>query len=805
MLQLNSASFRRLFHISLATLYSGLAMGQEKGTIKGTVVDNQGKAIEYATVRLYKQADTTAVRSSLSDSLGRFTITGVDQGLFRIRVTAIGYTDQIPQKINVTGPLALLPTPIILEISKKMLGEVNIIATRPVLEQKVDRLVVNVSNSATSAGATALEILRKVPGVVIINEHISLAGKTGVVIMIDGKPSPYTDMESLLKDIPGSNIDKIEVITNPGAQFDASGSSGILNLVLKRTRKAGLTGSFMIGTGYSHYNQKDVNAGDQNFGRYSGSLSLNYNTHNWNIYGNADFLHRNVFEVNNYDRVIGDNLFSQKNNYPYQYNTTNYRIGADYQLSKKSTIGILINGNQRGGDGTSTTYTTVTDISGGALTDSFVTNNLTSIHRFNLTGNLNYSYKIDTTGTLLSADLDFSTFKYKNSEDIVIPTDNIKYYQLGKNPINYITFKANYTHPFSDGTKLDGGFKVSDVDIHNDLTFNRNNVIDTAQSNQFKYKESVQAAYINLTNKYEDFEYQAGIRAERTSTNGQLQGSSVLKRHYIQLFPSISLTQKLSTKVKINFAYSRRIDRPQFVLLSPFSYYIDSLTYYKGNPNLLPQLSHTGKLSLYYGNAFVAVNYTHSTNTIYESAPMQIGNITYTQPDNLGIRDNLVAEINFPFAAGSVISGFGDIQGIYNRYHAVYLDNTYLKSKLSYQSSINLNVKLTTSLKAEVNGFYTSGSLNEFMTVSSFSGLYMGLQQSLFHNKGKLSFSANDIFYKNRTVSTIQYQYINTKYFYRDDSRNFRLTFTYSFGSSKQNNSREHNLGSTEENGRLRN
>lgn len=796
----------RLMLIALLFIGNLKVYGQKKSTITGEIKDQQNKSIGYATVLLYKQQDSVFIKSLLSDSLGRFLFPDIDRGSYKIKVSSIGYVEYVLQNIEVLEPKVVLSEPIVLKTNKKILADVRVTASRSFVEQKVDKLVVNVSNSATSAGATALEILQKVPGVIIINGHVNLAGKTGVVIMIDGKPSPYTDLEALLKDIPGNNIDKVEVISNPGSQYEASGSAGIINLVLKKNKKTGWTGSYVLGTGYSFYNQKEVQSNDHSYNRYSGSLSLNYKNKKWNFFGSADFLHRSVFEVNNFDRTIGNTIFVQKNYYPYFYNTVNYRVGIDYYSSKKSTIGILINGNQRSGHGTSTTYTSVNDLHTNNFINGFITNNLTNINRFNLTGNLNYTYKIDTTGNVINADLDYSGYKYKNTADIKIPTSNTSYFQLGQNPLNYLTLKANYTHPFANAAKLDVGFKLSEVDISNNLLFTRNLIIDSSQTNRFKYKEAVQAAYISLGKKWETFEYLIGLRAEYTSTRGELSDVNVLNRKYLQLFPSVSLSQKLTKAWNLNFAYSRRIDRPQFVLLSPFSYYIDSLTYSKGNSNLSPQLTHAAKLTFRYNNScFIAINYNHTSNTIFENAPQQIGNVTYTQPDNLGTHDNIVTEINIPVAIGSFITGYGDFQGIFNRYNTSYLNSIYRKNNFSYQSNINVSLKISQTLKAEINAFYTSGTLNEFMSISSFSGVNLALQKSILNNKGKLSFSANDIFYKNSTVSIVNYKFINTRYFYRDDSRNFRLTFSYSFGGDKASKDPVHEIGSKEENNRLHN
>ena len=779
---------------------------QGKLSLSGKIVDLQKNPISYLTVVLIGDSATSIPHSRVTDSLGRFIFGTITKGYYKIEISSVGYKKRSLINIYIDTIPVVLSDSIVLEPDSKQLNQVTVIGKKPYLEYKVDRLIVNVGNSLTSVGATAIEILKKVPGVIVVNDRVSLSGKTGVVIMIDGKPSPYTDMEAMLKDIPGNNIEDIEVINNPGAQFEASGSAGIINIVLKKNQKAGLNGTYILGSGYSYYSKNDLKGNAQSYGRYSSAITLTYNRNKWIFFGNADLLHRSVFEVNNYDRIINGKIYNQKNYYPYDYNTITYRSGANYQITKKSSIGILINGNQRSGDGRATTFTNINDLKSNKSLDTFTTNNLTKIERFNLTGNLNYSYKIDTAGQSLNADVDYSTYKYNNTLNINIPDNNTNFYQAGKNPLEYFTFKSNYTYPLPNGIILNTGLKFSNVNIQNKLLFTRNNILDSSQTNTFLYDETVQAAYINAAKKFSGFEYQVGLRVERTSTKGELVNSQVLSRQYVQLFPSLSMRQKISEKWDIDFAYSRRIDRPQFVLLSPFSYFIDSLTYSRGNPNLIPQLTHATKLTLHYNHAFfLAFNYNHTKHTIYESAPQQVGIVTFTQPENLGLHENAAVELNVPILIGSLITGYGDIQGIYNSYNASYLNSNYRKYKFSLQSSVNIGFNLSPTLKAEINGFYTSGALNEFMSVSAFSGFYFGLQKSILKKKGTINFSANDIFYKNSTVSKVNYQNINTLYFYRDDSQNFRLTLTYVFGYDKHSKQSNHDISSEEENNRLRN
>jgi outer membrane receptor protein involved in Fe transport len=773
--------------------------------IAGKVRDDNHVPVAYATVQLIKLNDPHLTRNVQSDSAGRFTFKS-DSGSYLIKVATIGYEPYRSAYFMVAEQDSIQIPTVTLATIKSMLNGVTIIGKKPFLEQRNDKLIVNVGSSITSAGATGLEILRKVPGVIVINDRISLSGKTSVIIMIDGKPSPYTDLEGLLKDMPGGNIDQIEVIRNPGAKYEAAGSAGIINIIMKRRSSQGLTGSYSLSTGYSYYDQSAARSNDHTYYRINPAFSLNYSADRLVAYGSVDYLNRHVFEVNNLDRVIENTRYEQENYYPYHYDIVNYRTGFDYTLSSKSTAGLLITGNYRNGSGTSKTYTKMKDYYSGSALDSFVTDNLTKIKRQNITFNLHYKLLIDTSGQTLSVDADYSDYRYRNHAliDILTAGADVHNNQLGRNPLNYTTFKGDYTYPFNKSLRLDAGLKFSHVNIDNDLLFTRNGKVDTIQSNRFNYRETVKAAYLNLNQKYKGFEYQVGLRAEHTSTNGQVAASKVVARKYLQLFPSLSFSQKLNDDWSVYGAYSRRIDRPQFVFLSPFSYFIDSLTYSKGNPALLPQITNAARISFNFKrNYFFAISYNHTTNTIYEAAPEQVGAVTYTQANNLGTFKTLVAELNTPFKLSDAVGGNANIQEIYSYYNTGYMSTIYQRGKFNFQGNANVYVKLSSTLTAEANAYYTSGTIHEFNLVSAFSGINLGLQKSVLQNKGKIAFSANDIFYRNPTLSIIDYQNIHTRYYYRDESRNFRLAFTYSFGNMQPNRRSNKDIGSKEENNRL--
>lgn len=791
-------------HVSLFLTHTWFA--QAHSTISGKVaLENDVPAI-FASLFLLQKTDSTLVTTSLTDSSGRYYLTA-GPGNYLLRISFAGYQD-VFHNILLSADQSAVEMPITrLRIAEKQLEAVVVTAQKPLLEHKIDRLVVNVSSSALSAAASAWEIMQKLPGVVIVNDRISLSGKTGVSILINGKPSPYADMETVLKDLPGNAIERVELMHTPGARFDASGQAGIINLVLKKNLRAGFNGSVQLGGGLSHYNQSNVRSSDKNYHRFTGSANLNYRSGNWNIFGGLDHLRRSVFEVNNLDRIIGHTLYKQTNYYPYQYNTYTYRLGIDYSLGKKTVLGFLWNGYHRNGEGTGRTYTDIIQAHSGIRSDSFQTGNTTNINRTSTSFNLNFNHRFDSMGKLLNIDLDYSDYYYRTIGDMQIVTstnETILQYQKGRTPLHYWTAKADYEHPFGKKMKLEMGFKRSSVTVRNQLSFLRNKVYDSSRSNNFLYKESILAAYASMGGTVRKLQWQLGLRTERTANTGFLADSLALERVYWQLFPSLFLQQEISKRLSFHFTYSRRLDRPDFQLLSPFAYFIDSLTYAQGNPGLLPQLSHTARFTIKPKRwPSLSLAYSYVNQVIYREAPYQIGNITYTLAENLGDFQNLTAELNYSFQPVNKLSGYAGLLFFHSFYKTAFADSAYRAGKWNSQAYGGISYAFTPKFSAELNFFYSSGQLNEFTVVGASSGINLGIQQTVWKGKGKISATINDIFYQNPTNSTVQYGNINTRYYYRDDSRNARISFYYSFGKHAVRKNRDRQTGSAEEQNRL--
>lgn len=772
--------------------------------ISGKVLDEKQRAVKGGTVLLLQMKDSVMVTSVLTNSNGEYKLAAAENGKYLVSVSMIGYAQSF-YPADVTGSAIVLPT-IQLLPSTNTLAEVTVTARKPFLEQKADKLVVNIENSATAAGSNALEVLKKVPGVLIRNDKVSIAGKSSVMIMIDGRPSQYTDITLVLKDISAANISKIEVITNPGAKYDAAGGS-IINILLKKNANLGTNGNITISAGAGLYDKQKEGL-TKNFYRYSPAINLNHREGKINLYGSYSYSHRNWFEYNEFDRVIEPNQYVQKNIFYYSSNSHNYRAGVDYYADKKNTFGILVRGFTRKGGSDMNNMTNQYNTNSGQLVNTFTTLNNIKLTRDNISANINWKYQFDSVGQDLNIDLDYSKFDINNNSLITnnaTRPEKTNYNQLVINPVKFGVGKIDYVKPFSEKTKLELGIKSSYATIDNFLTYSQGGVIDINRSTEFIYDENINAAYTSISSKMGSWQLVAGLRAEQTVAKGKSKGVEVLNRNYWQLFPSIFITENINQHFAVVTQYSKRIDRPSYQQQNPFVLVLDSLTYTKGNPLLKPQLTDAYKFSLTYDNQpLFSISYNRTKDIIFENAPKQEGNKTFTTPENLAQFENVAIELNFPIQFGKKISGFGGNQAIWNHYTADYLGARYNEKRWNWLAYWQVAYKPVTDWSIEVSGYYTTRLLNEFFTIGQQGSLGIAIQKSVWEKKGKFTLNFNDVLFSEKTKGSVAYQDINVKFRQWEESRNVRLSFTYSFGNQILKAARNRNTAAEDEKNRVK-
>lgn len=779
-------------------------------SVAGLITDENKQPLGYVSVALLNAADSSLVKGALTDAQGKYRLEQVMPGKYQIQASMVGYSVQTTEEFevlteskNVTADLSLQP-------ANNILNEAVVVAKRPLLEQKADRLVMNVSDSPVASGGSALEILQKMPGVIVVQDRVTLAGNSSVQIWIDGKPSQYADMNAVLRDLPGDQIDRIELITQPGAQFDAAGGA-IINIILKRNANLGFNGNVALTTGGSWYDLAYAGTDDQTFYRLNPSISMNYRKNKWNLFGSYSYQTRTSFNVIQVKRFIGAEIYDQTNYNPSDFNVHNYRLGADFFATPKTTIGVLFRGFQRAGENRSSNVTQVFDALNNQFKGSFTTQNNSDSDRSHGMGNLNLRHEFNAkTGHVLNADMDYSQYMVQNVSRLNIfqndgNSPESRSEQRLDQPIDILAGKLDYSLPFDSTFKADLGAKTSFATIDNDLQFLRGTTIDPGQSNDFLYKENINAGYLNLSKKLTKFDLNAGLRAEQTIVSGVTEGVKVLDRNYLQWFPSASALYKIDKHFGVQSSYSRRVNRPSFQQQNPFAFFIDSLTFQQGNPTLLPEITNNGQLALTYDNQpFIRISYAKTDDVIFENAPRVEGTKTFSTSANLAEYERWAFELNFPIKYKKWIDGFGGNQFILNSYDAAYLGSTFQKSKWNWLAYWQVNVNLPADFKVEFGGWYMTKFLEEFFDIGAMGGVNLGISKSFWDNRGRLSLSLNDLFYTQFSDVYVNYENIELNFLQRNDTRNARLTFSYRFGNTELKAARRRDTGSDTETSRVK-
>lgn len=822
---------RTLLFLTLLMTSLTATFGQvlTRGTVSGLVATSAGKPLEFTTMMLLKATDSTMAKGSISDAAGKFAFENVGAGRYMVVAQQIGYrkTYSAPFVVDEAHPAIELPA-LAMPDESKNLSEVNVVAKKPFIEQQVDRTVVNVENSIVASGNTALEVLEKAPGVTIDrqNDQIQLKGKSGVIVYIDGKQTYLSQQEvsNLLKNTPSDNIATIEIITNPGSKYDAAGNSGIINIKMKKNKNFGTNGTFTLGTGYGWFN--NLSGGRDDLPKFNTSLNLNHRDSKVNLFGNYSYVNRESAQSNEINRVIPFNgtktYFEQKSYRPNHFVGHSYKAGLDYFISQKSTVGVLVNGFSNNWESDGLNNTLILDenrqVVSRPTTQTYFRNPLT-----NWTGNLNYKYDFDGKGREWTADADYVRYTgtnlsnlsttYLNNENVVTqPRQDVR--NTMPSTINIMAFKTDYVHPLKNGAKLEAGLKSSFVNADNNTIFDtlqqesRQWLFDASRSNHFKYDENINAAYVNFAGKLgKKLKVQAGLRAEHTrSVGNSITLSQRVERSYLNVFPTLFLSQPLDSTNVLNLSFSRRIDRPDYQNLNPFVYYLDPYTYQQGNPFLRPQYTNSIELTHVYKDAFTTtLGFSRTTDFINRETPRQIPerNITYVTPENLGYMDNINLNVSFPVMVAKWWRMQNNVSGYYQHYQTFYSGVPYEVKLLAYNLYTSNNFTLSKTLSAELSGWYNSASQYGFYQAQPMGGFTMGVQKKVLDGKGSLKLNINDPFWLNQFRGRAVVQDINFYVGSRWESRRIMLNFTYRFGNQNVKAARQRSSATSAEQGRV--
>jgi hypothetical protein len=754
---------------------------QQNATLRGKVLNENQEPIANASISLFSTTDQPILKLKTSGN-GLFSFVKPIQK-FYVNINYLGY---VPFRINEFSGDSIIIT---LKNKGMQLNEVSISTTKPFIEQQLDKMVINVNGNA-KAGVNAIDILKKVPGVVLKNNEELLVEGKGVTVMIDGKPTRLSgaNLMSLLEGTTSANISQFEIIYNPSAKYDAAGSGGLINIRTIKLEKPGYDANISITGGHGW-----------KFPNTSSAAGLNYKIGNTNFYGSYTFgLGKQYQEIqtNTYQSDLNQRL-QDSSTYRSRYKSNNIRLGFDHSLNKTNVLGVLITGSHNSRNPNYFSDTETYEINQSKPTAFTLSNNLNTTTGRGINVNLNYKHVIDAKNQQeISFDADAGIFDYhnQNTNNISIinflnASVNQAYSQNGLTKSEIYSFKGDYTKKLSKGL-FETGFKLSNVKIENNFISLFSSDTQQARdvgSNDFLYRETILAAYANQRFALGKFSMLLGLRGEQTFTNGNsITLNKEVETQYFDLFPNATVGLKLKNS-SISLSYSKRIGRPLYNELNPFIMVASAFTTRSGNPNLSP--SYTDNLRLAFtlkSNFAIATSYAYAINVITDlrtrDAQTQVTNSFKTNLSsyrNVGINASYSNKL---FKILQLNYGLGISNSNYDFLYNAASEN--INQTTGYLSLGN-NIEISPTLWAELF-FYGQSRVTYGNNVNlPFSTTSLSFGKKVFQGKGSLNLNINDIFYTGITRSEANYGNIVYDLKSKYDSRNVRLNFSYRFGNSK--------------------
>lgn len=763
--------------------------------ISGKVVDPGNVPIAAATVSLHKKSDSSLLKMGITNREGIFEFDQLGKGEFLVSVTAIGFAKTFSETAYLNDHSLLLPVIRMLPQSNE-LKAVAVVSRKPLIEQRIDRTIVNVDAAVSNVGATALEVLEKAPGITVDKDgNISLKGKQGVQVFIDGKPSYLSGPElvNLLRNMNASQLEQLEIMTNPPAKYDAAGNSGIINLKTKKNKQKGFNGSITAGYSQGVYwrTNESVNL-NYKVGKINSFLTYSYNKNN-------SFQELSIERI--YKKVDGktiDARFNQTTFMPNTNSSNNLKIGMDYFASKKTTLGFVVSGiyNPERYDNLNNSFLRDAD---GVLDSTVISTSVMTDKWKNGNINFNLRHQLDSAGKELTADIDYSRYASNNIQNFVNTSfapsgQEMNKYLLNSDipvSINIYSAKIDYVHPLAKGAKLEAGLKSSYVETDNKANFvtfqNGDWVDDVNKTNHFDYKENINAAYVNYSRSLGKLGVQAGARLENTRMDGHQLGNSVrpdssFVRSYTNLFPTAFFSYDYDSSNQFGLSVGRRIDRPAYQNLNPFVFFIDNYTYQVGNPYLRPQFTFNTELShTYKGIIVTTINYSRTSDYSSETFD-QDGYATILKNGNIGVYENTGISVSAQLTitkwwSSSLYSNFN-----YNRFKG----NLYGASLDVDGSTLLFNVsnqfKFGKGWSAELSGFYRTKGIDGQIVINPLGQVSGGISKQVLKGKGSVRLNFRDLFYTNKVSGDIIFKQTEAHFSNLRDSRVVGLSFTYRFG-----------------------
>ena len=797
---------------SVFALLLATAVSAQK--ISGRVLQPDQKPAEFATVTLHNAADSALVKGVITGDNGAYEFAGIAAGRYYVQANVIGAGKNNSPAFDYAGDNRALDD-ITLVDNAQQLGEVTVVARKPVIEVKADKTVLNVEGTVNSTGLNALELLRKAPGVTVDNnENVSIKGKNGVRVQIDGRDVPLDgkDLVAQLKGLQASDIAAIEIISNPSAKYDAAGNAGIINIKLRKNKALGTNGNFGLEGAQGETPKGGVN------------LSLNHRGAAFSLFGAYNNHYGRWHNDQHFNRAQNGLTFDQDAKSYFMSRWNSARLGADWNINSKHTVGVLVNGSMNLANWHGDSRTNIGRLETTGSVDSILAaRNDIDDHRKDLNTNLNYRFA-DTSGHSLNIDVDYGLYRIRGNSlqpNVYLAADGQTvinqrtYRSLTPTDIDIATAKADYEQPLFKGT-FGAGFKVADVRTDNTFDFfnvqGNQEIKDLGVSNRFDYQERTSAGYVNYQRQFGKLHVQAGLRVENTDYTGDLiantpQNGATVANNYTELFPSAALTYKISEKIGLNATYSRRIDRPSYQDLNPFEFKLDELTYQKGNPMLRPQFTNKIELSpTYQGQPVLSLGYSHTKDLFTQVLDTTNVRATFITQENIADQKTYSLTLNVPTPIAKWWEGFFSLTGFHNDFSAKFREGYTAEKKFSaFNVYGEQTFRLPKGFSIQLSGWYNSSAFWGTLRSTPQGAMDLGIQKKLFNDKGEVRLRFGDIL---NTAGwggeNLFSPGLTMKARGGWESRTVTLNFSYRFGSADIKGARQRQTGLEDESKRVK-
>lgn len=769
---------------------------QVAADIIGNVIDKDaGLPIEFANVLLLSKKDSITVTASITDKNGQFLLTGVPAGSYMLRCSYVGFLPFNSQDIFVTGKEKKIKIdPILLESEGKKLAEVIISGTKPMLNASIDRKIYDVTKDIMAQSGTASDILKNIPSLEVdIDGNVSLRGAGDVIILLNGRPSPLfgkMNKAEVLQQFPANTIEKIEVISNPSARYKPDGTSGIINIVLKKQQKSGINGSIT------------ANAGNRD--RYNSTAILNYNPGKWNVFGSIGLRKDSRRRTNTITRDYFDTLTNALSGYYTEDGNSFAR-----PITSLATLGFTYSPNKNNNFGISGNYSSRNQVKNDISTRIFSDVNHAYTNYFD---RLRYDpelerekdmtafYEHNFPGEEHTLRIELNVSSSKENEDNHYQN---RYYFPNGNPTfdntkifqgdNQQQLAIDYSRAFSGSSKLEAGylgsFNQQDFNFYGEYFDYATSafVEDTVRTNRFLFDQYVHALYGTYQKSYGKFGYSLGLRLEEAIIKGyQVTQDTSINNNYLKLYPTLHLSYELTDKAQLQLSYSRRVRRPEGDDINPFPEYQDPYNLRAGNPKLLPEIIHSFELGYKWQNSnfsFVpSLYYRYKENGFTQVTVPLNDSVLLTTQQNLSSDKSAGLELIFSAKAGNFFSSNLSTNLFYNQIQAENLGYFDKRNIISFSTNLNSTFTVSPKTMAQVSAIYYSSRVTPQGKKYPAFVLNAGIRQDFFKKKLSATLTAFDILGTLWQKTELNTGYLKQLAIGRKDRQVIYLGISYRFG-----------------------